>query len=425
MAIHEDGHDYSYFSTIQFGSSKKPIYMLLDSGAANTWLMGSDCPSGPCKTHNTFGKADSKTLQVSDKTWDVTYGTGHVAGDVATDMIAFAGFTLDNFGFGIASNVSNELNSYVMDGILGLGRAKSNEMGTQTVMEMLEDKKLLKSNVLGVHLQRNADKVHDGVVTFGDVDNQYFQGDLSFTKTTSDDGLWEIPADSAGFAGKKASLPTGTTAIVDTGTSYILMPPSDAAALHALIPGSKQSGETYSVPCDTRSPVQFTFSGVTYDVSPEDYVTAPDSNGNCQSNVVGHQPFGPHTWLLGDVFLKNVYTVFDFDQNRVGFGVKKEGLTTSASSSVSPSSSASTLPTPNGPHPSKLSSTAVGVVSSATTMTSSSSASSSTGAQVTANATPTQSTGLGAASVISCPVQTMGTGAFFGLFVFVYVILLA
>lgn len=422
MAINEDGHDYSYFSTIQFGSGKKPIYMLLDSGAANTWLMGSGCPSDPCKTHNTFGSADSKTLQVTDNTWDVTYGTGQVAGDVATDTIAFAGFTLDSFGFGVANNVSDQLNSYVMDGILGLGRAKSNEIGTQTVMEMLEDKKLLKSNVLGVHLQRNADNVHDGVITFGDVDKQYFQGDLSYTKTTSDDGLWEIPADGAGFGDKKASFPTGTTAIVDTGTSYVLMPSADAASLHALIPGSKQSGETYSVPCDTNAPVQFTFSGITYDVSPKDYVTAPDSNGNCQSNIVGHQPFGPHTWLLGDVFLKNVYTVFDFDQNRVGFGVRTGKPTSSASSSASKSSSISASTKSGTSSSSKNSPTSTGAGSSTTATVSSINA--STNAQATGNGRSDQSKGLGSVGVIVSPVSKMGMAAFIGAYIIAYITLL-
>ncbi|KAL9617998.1 MAG: hypothetical protein Q9160_007246 [Pyrenula sp. 1 TL-2023] len=418
MAIDEDGQDYSYFSIIQFGSSKKPIYMLLDSGAANTWLMGTDCSSDPCRTHNTFGKTDSKTLQISDKTWDVTYGTGQVSGDVATDTIAFAGFTLDDFGFGTATNASKEFKSYVMDGILGLGRAKSNEMGTQTVMDALEDKKLLKSNILGVHLQRNSDKVHDGVITFGDVDKQYFDGDLSYTKTISDDGLWEIPADGAGVGDKKASFPAGITAIIDTGTSYVLMPPDDAAALHTLIPGSKKSGETYTVPCDTKAPAQFTLSGVAYDVSPADYVTSPDSNGNCRSNIVGHQAFGPHTWLLGDVFLKNVYTVFDYDQNRVGFGVKKAGSSTSTStsspsSSDSSSTSAAAKPSVSGSE-AKVSSSAKGDSSSTATAASGSSTASSTSAQASGGAS--QNVGLGNAGTALSPAHSLGIAVFSGMY---------
>ena len=43
MAVHEDGTDFSYFSAVNFGSHGKPMYMLIDTGAANTWVMGANC----------------------------------------------------------------------------------------------------------------------------------------------------------------------------------------------------------------------------------------------------------------------------------------------------------------------------------------------------------------------------------------------
>ena len=291
--------------------------MLIDSGSANTWVFGADCTAQACKKHDTFGPKDSDTLNITSREWSVTYGTGDVGGVVASDTFAFAGYEVE-IGFGLASNASNDFSTYPMDGILGLGRDSSNRLGTPTLMDIMASQQLLKANLFGVHLSRSGDGANDGQITFGAPDSSKFSGNLSYIDSVSPDGLWEIPSDGAGVDGQSLGL-TGKTAIIDTGTSYILMPPKDAQALHAKLPSSENSGEAFTIPCDTNLPVQFTFSGVTYDVSPKDYVGKSDKAGKiCASNIVGQQSFGPDTWLLGDVFLKNVYTVFDFDKDRIG-----------------------------------------------------------------------------------------------------------
>lgn len=317
MGINQDGQDYSYFSSIKLGSSGKELWMLIDSGSANTWVFGADCSAEACIRHDTFGKDDSDTLNITSAAWSVSYGTGDVEGIVASDKFAFAGYDVE-LGFGLASNASDDFTSYPMDGILGLGRASSNKLGTPTLMDVMADQKLLKANMFGVHLSRSVDGAADGQITFGAADTSKFTGDLSYTSSISTEGMWEIPAERVGIDGQDVGL-IGKTAIIDTGTSYILMPLADAKALHAKLPGSSNIGESFSLPCDTTLPVQFTFSGVIYNVLSKDYVGKPDKTGKmCASNIIGHQSFGKDTWLLGDVFLKNVYTVFDFDNDRIG-----------------------------------------------------------------------------------------------------------
>ncbi len=335
--------------------------MLIDSGSANTWMFGADCTVEACSKHDRFGPGDSDTLNITSRKWSVTYGTGKVEGIVASDTFAFAGYEVE-IGFGLASNASNDFSTYPMDGILGLGRDSSNRLGTPTLMDIMASQQLLKANMFGVHLSRSGDGANDGQITFGAPDSSKFSGDLSYIDGVSTDGLWEIPAEGVAVDGQSLGL-TGKTAIIDTGTSYILMPPEDAKALHAKLPGSESRGETFTVPCDINLPVQFIFSGVTYDVSPKDYVGKPDKTGKiCSSNIVGHQSFGPDAWLLGDVFLKNVYTVFDFDKDRIGmlsvdtfgiylltfcigFGLQSTTTSTDAASS---SSSAPSTATPSG-----------------------------------------------------------------------------
>jgi hypothetical protein len=64
VAIDQDGGDLSYMVAVTIGDSKEEYHLLLDSAASNTWVMGQDCSTEACKTHNTFGKGDSSSLKV-------------------------------------------------------------------------------------------------------------------------------------------------------------------------------------------------------------------------------------------------------------------------------------------------------------------------------------------------------------------------
>lgn len=315
MAIDEDGSDFSYFSVMKFGSSQQSMYMLIDTGSANTWVFDSQCTSTACEEHNTFGSEDSDTLHVSNSSWTLTYGTGEVSGVIGHDTVDFANYTV-TLGFGLALTASDDFEHYPMDGILGLGPAASNELGVPTVMETLNSQNLIRENIIGVHLQRNSDGETNGQITFGAVDKTQFDGALSYTNNMPNQNMWQIPITDAAVDGQACNF-EGKSGVIDTGTSYILMPLQDALILHQLIPGSSHTGENFVVPCDASAQVQFTFSGVTYNVGPDDYVGKPSGTA-CSSNIIGHQAFGPNQWIMGDVFLKNVYTVFDFDKNRIG-----------------------------------------------------------------------------------------------------------
>lgn len=318
--------------------------MLIDTGSANTWVFSSDCKSDTCSIHNTFGKEDSTTLKSTTDSWDLAYGTGSVSGIVGNDTVAFANFTL-NMGFGLAVNASDDFNNYPMDGILGLGRRISDQLGTPTVMDVLQTQGKLSQNVIGVHLHRAADGSKDGEIVFGGIDTGKFSGNLAYTKTANDNA-WEIPVDDFLLNGTPCNF-TGRTAIIDTGTTFILMPPNDADALHNLISGSAAVGEGFTVPCNANAKLEVKINGKLYQIQAKDYIgkAVSGSTTTCNSNIIGHQAFGPQEWILGDVFLKNVYAVFDFDGKQIGFGMPGSGGSTNSAIA----SSSSEYRPPKGP----------------------------------------------------------------------------
>ncbi|KAF1928712.1 acid protease [Didymella exigua CBS 183.55] len=344
VAIDQDGSDLSYMVAVTIGDSKEEYHLLLDSAASNTWVMGQDCKSDACATHTTFGKGDSSSLKTQTSPFSVTYGTGSVSGTLATDTLHIGALS-PSVSFGLATNVSNEFKSYPMDGILGIGRGDVVQ-GSAQIMDVLKDDKLIGAKLYGIHLSRTKDGLNDGELNLGEVNKNRYSGDLNWLDCIPNDtGFWEIALSDASVDDKSLGL-TGKQGIVDTGTSYILMPPSDALALHSLVPGYSQSGETFSAPCDTTTKLAFVFGKQSYEIATADWLGGKLDSGLCRSNIVGRQTFNESQWLIGDVFLKNVYSVFDFEGSRVGLGMPpKEGEQSSSSSSSSSSGTSSATST--------------------------------------------------------------------------------
>jgi hypothetical protein len=223
-----------------------------------------------------------------------------------------------------------------MDGILGIGRGTGSDTTSQ-LLETLSSTKLIPAKLYAIHLSRATDGVSDGELNLGSVNPDRYSGDINYVDIVSNtNGFWEIPLSSASLDANAVSLPGGgRSVIIDTGTSFILTPPADALAIHSGIKGYVQDGETFSVPCDTTSVISFTFGQSSYNISTADWRGGKLDSGLCRSNIIGRQTFGEKQWLVGDVFLKNVYSVFDFEKGRVGFGSKAEAQSGSGESSTS------------------------------------------------------------------------------------------
>lgn len=296
--------------------------MLIDSGASTTWVMGKTCTDSPCTHHNTFGQDDSTTYVKTSKKFKVTYGTGEVNGSWVKDTVEFAGFKLP-LEFGVGDKVSDNFKSYPMDGILGLAEVPGTDQ--PGFLANLISQGLLKEPIFGVNIHRSADGTNDGTIVFGNIDNSKFTGAITYAPLNPQHkGMWMITAGDAGFDGKKGGL-AGKKVIIDTGTSYCFIPPADAKMFYSTFPDAKVSsdGTFYTVPCDTTTPAQFTFGGVTYEVSAKDWVGGKVEGGRCTSNIFSRDATGNENnkidaWLMGDTFLKNVYTVFDIGQQRIG-----------------------------------------------------------------------------------------------------------
>lgn len=102
------------------------------------------------------------------------------------------------------------------------------------------------------------------------------------------------------------------------GTSLLYIPEKQAKQLYAAIPGSKVRADgLFLYPCASNPQVAFNFGGVFWSISNADFsLGQADNAGNCLG-AIGF--FDDTTYIFGDTFMKNVYSIFRFSPNSIGF----------------------------------------------------------------------------------------------------------
>jgi hypothetical protein len=109
-------------------------------------------------------------------------------------------------------------------------------------------------------------------------------------------------------------------AAIDTGTSLITGPSHAVAKLQALMGQVTNCDDLSNMPT-----VTLVLDGINYPMAPEEYVLQfPPEDGQPASCLLGFKaldvppPRGP-LWVIGDVFMRTYFSVFDREQDRVGF----------------------------------------------------------------------------------------------------------
>lgn len=320
-----EAKDVGYIATIQMGTPPRDFNILMDSGSADLWVGAEGCQSsagGDCGNHQFLGATTSSTFQDSTQQFQVTYGTGAVAGTIVQDDITVAGLALTGHTFGVAAEETQDFSddSVPFDGLMGLAQSTLSQQGTLTPVEALAKAGLIDDAITSYKISRLADNLNDGEITFGALDDSKFDASTLVTfDNVSQDGFWEGAMDSASVDGTDLGL-TGRSAILDTGTTLIVAPDADAAAVHAAIPGAASDGQGgFTLPCNTTASVALTFAGQAFAIDTRDLIFAQaDATGEtCVSGISSGEIDGATTWLVGDVFLKNAYFSTDVTKNQM------------------------------------------------------------------------------------------------------------
>lgn len=184
---------------------------------------------------------------------------------------------------------------------MGLAQSTLSNQGVLTPVEALAKNGLISEAITSYKISRVSDGLNDGEITFGALDQTKFDPNTLVTfQNVNPQGFWE-GAFTLSVDGQDPGL-GGRTGILDTGTTLLMAPAKDAAAIHAAIPGSQSDGQGgFTIPCTTNSSVSLKFAGQDFAIEPVDLLFAPvDPNnlqGDCISSISSGNIGGP-TQLL-------------------------------------------------------------------------------------------------------------------------------
>ncbi|KAF9999886.1 1,3-beta-glucanosyltransferase, partial [Entomortierella chlamydospora] len=281
-------------------------------GSAYIWFPSSTCTTSGCKAHNRFDAAKSSTYKKDGRTYDISYeDKSGASGILGSDIVNT---------IGLATAETAQFASDPNDGLFGLAfSGEESVRGVKTFMDYAIAAGVLAQPVLSVFLpslRRNGDT--GGEYLFGGIDSTKYSGNLAYIKVDQQD-YWQIPVDDITY--NSSSLGLSSDGIVDTSTILVMVGTKAAKAIHDNIQGAVFTAATstdpayWAVLCSLQSStdsVGFSLGGKIFNVSVADiaYEDLDDGSGNCFSGIQGN-PDEDNLWILGDVFIKNNYCVFD------------------------------------------------------------------------------------------------------------------
>ncbi|XP_074087466.1 pepsin A-like [Macrotis lagotis] len=237
-----------------------------------------------------------------------------MTGILGYDTVQIADIVDTNQIFGLSmTERSIVLIQSPFDGILGMAYPTISASGATPVFDNIWSQGLISENIFAFYL--SSDSTNSSVMMLGGIDSSYYTGNISWIPLSSQD-YWQITMTSVTMNGTEIACKGGCQAIVDTGTSLVIGPANGIASIHAAIGAIENDSGEMAVNCSSinnLSSIMFSINGMDFPVPAETYIRKDKEN--CYS---GFSTIELSQWILGDVFIRHYFTIFDRGNNRIG-----------------------------------------------------------------------------------------------------------
>jgi len=277
--------DFNYYGLAAFGTPPQLFNLSFDTGSSDTWVPSINCNSPGCTTHARFDDSLSSSFVNFGTPFQIVYGTGTVVGTIAQETMSFGGFTINGQTFGLATSVSQSMIFLGTDGILGMAFGGIAQISVLTPLQSLINNNDLNSAMFAFWIN-NSTASQGGELTLGGIDGSRFSGSLRWIPLSTSNTFWTIRMN--GFKLGGTHFLRRRPAIVDTGTSVIVVPVSDAALINAKIGSVPLNDGTSVVNCGTITSyptIRIRLGSFYFYLRPEQYII--QHAGTCFTGFVG------------------------------------------------------------------------------------------------------------------------------------------
>lgn len=317
-----DYQNAQFYGEISVGTPPQKFNVIFDTGSADLWVASKKCLLS-CGLHARYDAKKSSSYIANGTDFKIMYGSGPVSGFQSVDNLDMGGLQIKNQEFAEVTNAFGLGAAYLIgkfDGILGMAFEVLSVNHVPTPFSNLVSQELIDTAQFAFYLGNS--EQDKGELVLGGTDPDHYTGDITWVKLSSA-SYWQIQLGKVEVGGQ--AMAAETKAIVDSGTSLLAAPTETVSAIAAQLGAKEIMQGEYTLPCAYDNLPDFTFriDDKDYVLTARDYLIA--DGPLCLLGIVGIDipaPAGP-LWILGDIFMRKYYTVFDVGEKQVGFALAK------------------------------------------------------------------------------------------------------
>ncbi|KAJ2358954.1 aspartic proteinase precursor [Coemansia erecta] len=327
----------SYYGNIQLGTPPQHFRVVFDTGSSDIWIPSAECDSAACRTHPRFSHANSSTYATSHVPFSLNYGSGGLIGQVGADTMQIGGVSVPDVHVGLATHMSRFFRTAQFDGVFGLGFPGLTRIQSQPPLYAMVQSGLLEKPIFSFWVREGHGGQHaGGEVVLGGVNPRRFEG-TARTLPIVRKMYWEVELN--GLLINEYPVPSisSQTAIIDTGTSLIVLPATDADAVNQFLGAVPLFDEygLYAIDCHKANKpiVKFVLGGESFAIRPSHYIL-PVGRGRCVTAFAASTSPDLSRWVIGNSFLRAWHTTFDIENFEIKLAQAVQTEDDSAATSV-------------------------------------------------------------------------------------------